>query len=59
MVSGESHDVFVSYASGDKVVADQVCAALDSPPGKCLVAKPAAVRPASGPRVGVRSSADR
>src|ERR1700719_1825053 len=33
-----AHDVFVSYASGDKPVADAVCAALESQDVRCWIA---------------------
>jgi hypothetical protein len=33
-----AHDVFVSYASGDKIVADAVCATLESHGVRCWIA---------------------
>ena len=33
-----AHDVFVSYASGDKTVADSVCATLESHGVRCWMA---------------------
>ncbi len=38
MASGASHDVFISYASGDVAVADQVCAALERRGIRCWIA---------------------
>lgn len=38
MAPGTSHDVFISYASGDVVVADQVCAALEGRGIRCWIA---------------------
>jgi TIR domain len=38
MPAGASHDVFISYASGDKAAADQVCAALERRGVRCWIA---------------------
>src|SRR5215472_10217490 len=38
MASTTSHQVFISYASGDKGVADQVCAALERREIQCWIA---------------------
>lgn len=37
-MTGTSHDVFISYASGDQAVADQVCAALERRGIRCWIA---------------------
>lgn len=38
MPAGASHDVFISYASGDRAVADHVCAALERRGLRCWIA---------------------